>query len=86
MEAQYPADSLPKNPSIAANYHPESRALAEQLSGAISVWQAGPGAAITPTERNWCIAEAMHVLTWLRPLSHAPLMVLLDEERYDATR
>lgn len=65
----------------ALGYAPESHELAAQILDAIGVWQAETGRAFTPTETNWRIAEALHLVTWLRPHTHAPLGLLLDEER-----
>lgn len=68
----------------ALGYAPESHDLAAQILDAIGVWQTGPGRAFTPTETNWRIAEALHLVTWHRPHIHAPLGLLLDEERQSA--
>lgn len=65
----------------AFGYAPESHELAAQILDAIGVWRTETGHAFTPTETNWRIAEALHLVTWHRPHSHAPLGLLLDEER-----
>jgi hypothetical protein len=68
----------------ALGYAPESHELATQILDAIQNWQARTGGAFTPTETNWRIAEALHLVTWHRPHTHAPLTLLQDEERQAA--
>lgn len=68
----------------ALSYAPESHALAAQILDAIQNWQTETGRVFKPTETNWRIAEALHLVTWLRPHTHAPLGLLLDEERQSA--
>lgn len=65
-------------------HDPASHALAGQLLETIAAWEAERGASLDPTERNWRIAEALHILTWERSHAHAPLMLLFDEERLSA--
>lgn len=69
----------------ALGYAPESHELAAQILDAIGVWQAETGGTFTPTETNWRIAEALHLVTWYRPHTHAPLTLLQDEERQSAS-
>ena len=54
--------------------------LAEMIVRTIDEWQADHSDALTPTERNWRVAEAIHLVTWIRPHAYAPLCVLLDED------
>lgn len=65
-------------------HDPASHVLAGQLLEIIAAWEAKQGASLEPTERNWRIAEALHILTWERPHTHAPLTLLFDEERMSA--
>ena len=54
--------------------------LAEMIVETIDEWQTSNADDLTPTERNWRVAEAIHLVTWMRPHAHAPLCVLFDEE------
>lgn len=75
-------DQQSQNHSVEAlGYAQSSHQLASLLSAAINDWEKGDGAAMSPTDCNWRIAEALHLLTWLRPHTHAPLSLLQDEER-----
>lgn len=68
----------------ALSYAPASHDLAARMLEALNQWEAG-AADLSPIERQWRIAEALHLLTWLRPQSHSPLCVLFDDERHKAS-
>ena len=58
--------------------------LAARLEAVVTAWEAGQGASPLPATRSMQIAEALQAVTWARPLSHACLTLLLDEERHAA--
>ena len=80
-----PPPALPQRPAIEAlQYHAAAIDLGNRIHEAIVTWEV-EGIAGVDIERNWRIAEALHLATWHRPLCHAPLCLLLDEERLGIT-
>ena len=81
-----PSRALPqRSPIEALQYDAASVDLGNRLRETIATWEADGVADVVDIQRDWRIAEALHLATWHRPLSHAPLCLLLDEERIGVT-
>jgi len=65
---------------VPPDYPAASSALASLLLATIEAWETKVADEVDYTDRSWRIAEALHLLTWLRPHSRSPLGLLLDEE------
>ena len=62
-------------------HSPVAAELAEMILETIEAWETESDDCLAFTDRTWRIAEAIHLLTWMRPHVHAPLWLLFDEER-----